>query len=290
MIQSQYQTFILCAGSGTRLSPLTQRIPKPLIPCGRKTLLDTILEHFPPDSSRVILNTHHLHHQMVKKLESLKIQRGYSSLYITHEPVLLDSGGCMGFAQPLLQKSEYFLVHNGDILHTLPLISEIEKLNPEPNTIYLWASQKKGIQNLETDENQYLVQVLPRDPLPKPQSNHFAFCGIALYPKNFLKYCPTYPISIKPLWAKFMQEGGKIKVIPHSYTWFDLGTPKELAEAIFELNTPMGFQNTTKFFDLVSFENTTYGPFENCIILENPMHSNLLGPNRIIGSDFYWPI
>lgn len=101
---------ILAAGRGTRLRPLTDTIPKPLVPvAGKGTLLHT-LDMLPAAVSRAILVVGYLHEQIRHVVgDSWK---GFPVSYITQE-VLNGTGGALRRAQTTIT-SDRFLVLNGD--------------------------------------------------------------------------------------------------------------------------------------------------------------------------------
>lgn len=102
--------FLVCAGLGTRMQPLTDSCPKPLLPLGGKPLLSYILDHLQAtDVSRVVANSHHLAPQMSAFLAGVT---GFE-VAESHEPVLLETGGGLVKALPLLGNAPFFMI-NGD--------------------------------------------------------------------------------------------------------------------------------------------------------------------------------
>src|SRR5688572_12446119 len=68
-------TMILCAGLGTRLKPLTDELPKPLVPVGDRPLLAHILERLAlAGVERAVLNVHHKADEIIKTIESLPLK------------------------------------------------------------------------------------------------------------------------------------------------------------------------------------------------------------------------
>ncbi len=112
--------FVLAAGLGTRLRPLTDLLPKPLIPVFHKPLLtfafDSLLA---AGVGTLALNTHHLPEVFTSLFGSdpTYVDR---HLKFFHEPLLLDTGGGMRNAKSALEQSTFFLF-NGDILADLAL-------------------------------------------------------------------------------------------------------------------------------------------------------------------------
>src|SRR5689334_18822601 len=119
------QAFVLGAGLGTRLRPLTEDLPKPLVPIFGKPLITFAFDHLIAAGVRsFVVNTHHL----VERFQGSLGQDPYRRVSIAwvHEPVLLETGGGIKNAERLLT-DETFFVYSGDILTDLPLASLIEE-------------------------------------------------------------------------------------------------------------------------------------------------------------------
>ena len=109
------KAFLLAAGSGTRLRPLTDRLPKCLIPIGGMPLLEIWFRHLERlGVTEARVNTHHLAGQV----EGYVAARPPSSLRISlfHEPVLLGSAGTLRANREWLQGEPDFLVIYADNL------------------------------------------------------------------------------------------------------------------------------------------------------------------------------
>src|SRR5438552_8545786 len=117
------KAMVLAAGLGTRLRPLTDTLPKPLLPVAGRPLLEwnlLILKRH--GITEVIINLHHLGEQIVRALRDgarLGLRLAYS-----HEPTLQGTGGGIKQATPFL-KDGPFLVLNGDTLSDCDLTALI---------------------------------------------------------------------------------------------------------------------------------------------------------------------
>ena len=115
---SSWRAMVLAAGYGTRLRPLTDEIPKPLIPVANQPLLSLVLRHlFRWEPERVVVNGHHRSQQVHDFL--LSSSRAESISFI-HEQNILGTGGGIRNAASLLE-GEFFMIVNGDVLTDLPL-------------------------------------------------------------------------------------------------------------------------------------------------------------------------
>ncbi|MDD7658149.1 MAG: nucleotidyltransferase family protein [Bacteroidaceae bacterium] len=112
---------IFAAGLGTRLKPLTDRMPKALVPVGGKPLLQHQLEKLRAFGCRdVVINVHHFA-DMIEQWVSDNPQ-DMSVRFSDERAELLDTGGGIKHALPLLMGArEGFLIHNVDILSNVNL-------------------------------------------------------------------------------------------------------------------------------------------------------------------------
>src|ERR1700740_2121101 len=84
--------FVLGAGLGTRLRPLTDLVPKPLLPIFGKPIISFALDHLIAHGvERFVINTHHLPEQLNRLFDS-GFYRG-REVHLIYEPALLETGG-----------------------------------------------------------------------------------------------------------------------------------------------------------------------------------------------------
>lgn len=113
--------FILAAGLGTRLRPLTDSMPKALVPVGGKPLIRILIERLKADGfTHVVVNVHHFAEQIVNYLNANQ-NFGIDIQLSDETGQLLETGGAIKKAGKLFGNGEPFLVHNVDILHNIDL-------------------------------------------------------------------------------------------------------------------------------------------------------------------------
>ena len=118
------KAMVLAAGQGTRLRPLTDTIPKALVPVAGRPMIEyslLLLRHY--GIGDIVINLHHHGEQIEKRLgdgSQLGLQISYSI-----EPELLDTGGGLLKAKPFFQ-NETFIVINTDVLIDLHLDELLE--------------------------------------------------------------------------------------------------------------------------------------------------------------------
>ena len=114
-IKNMKQTMILAAGLGTRLKPLTDTMPKALVPVGGKPLLDINIRRLQAQGyDRFVVNIHHF----AQQIRDHVAQQDYAPLvhFSDETDALLETGGGLKKAQDLFRPDEPILIHNVDIL------------------------------------------------------------------------------------------------------------------------------------------------------------------------------
>src|SRR5207247_8728198 len=108
------QAFVLAAGLGNRLRPLTDELPKPLIPIFQKPLITFALDHLiAAGVQSFVINTHRLPN-LFHEFFSENAYDGHS-VAIAHDPDLLETGGGIKTVEGILGK-EPFIANTGVIL------------------------------------------------------------------------------------------------------------------------------------------------------------------------------
>ncbi len=115
------QAMIFAAGLGTRLKPLTDRIPKALVRVGGEPLLKRVIFQLKDAGfTRIVVNVHHFSHQIIDYLHD-NDNFGLDIRISDETDKLLETGGGIKKAYPLFDPSEPILIHNVDILSNVDL-------------------------------------------------------------------------------------------------------------------------------------------------------------------------
>lgn len=106
------RAMVLAAGLGLRMRPITDRLPKPLVAIGGRTLLDRILDRLAAAGvAEAVVNTHYLGSMIADHLAT----RHRPRIRLSPEETLLETGGGITRALPLLGSGHFFAI-NGDVL------------------------------------------------------------------------------------------------------------------------------------------------------------------------------
>jgi mannose-1-phosphate guanylyltransferase len=232
------RAFVLAAGLGTRLLPLTDQLPKPLIPVGRKPLLTFAFDHLIADAGveEFIVNTHHLPQAYPAAFPTGEY-RG-RPIHFRYEPTLLDTGGGIKNIQDLLGDApETLLVYNGDILTDLPLQPAIAQHRAAGNEVTLVLRSGDGPKHIAWDAvSGRIIDI--RNRLGTGAADAFAFSCVYLVEPAFFQRIPAgVPVSVIPIFLDLIRAGGGLGgVLVDEGQWHDLGSVAEYLRVHRELH------------------------------------------------------
>jgi mannose-1-phosphate guanylyltransferase len=225
--------FVLAAGLGTRLAPLTSVLPKPLVPVFHKPLLTFALDSLiKAGAGHLALNTHHLPETFPHVFGAEPVYRD-RPLRFFHEPLLLDTGGGLRNARPGLGDRTFFL-YNGDILADLPLRTLLEQHHSSGvlATLLLRPSGGGGSANVLFQQGSRRVLDL-RGVLGESEGERTVYSGIAVLEPQIFDWIPDEgPYSIIDALLGAMRSGERVGgMLVSEGLWIDLGTPASYLEA-----------------------------------------------------------
>ena len=237
---------ILAAGLGTRLRTLTATRPKALVEIGDRTLLEITLARFRDFGIHdVIINVYHFADMIV---DCLKAHDNFGMhLEISREGLLLDTGGGLKNAGWFFaNESEPFLLHNVDVISTIDF-QKMLNFHRESNALATLAIQSRPTSRylIFDDQLQLCGRRLVREqklemvrPVQNAQSTHeVAFTGIHILSPGLIPLMTENgTFSIIAAYLRLAEAGEKIVGFrADAYSWRDLGTPENVAQARAEL-------------------------------------------------------
>jgi mannose-1-phosphate guanylyltransferase len=230
MIHRVRKAFVLGAGLGTRLRPLTNLVPKPLLPIFGKPLVTFALDHLRQAGiEKFWINSHHLPENFAAQFPG----SGYNgaSLELVYEPDVLETGGGIKNIERRIG-DETFVVYSGDVLTDLPIDRLIEEHRAKDNDVTL-ALRTTGFSKRihwrrETGRVTDLLGAIGSG-----EPGEFDFAGISVWNSSvFPRIPPGIKISFIPIIIEWMKSGGKIGGVPlEESRWFNLGSRKEYLSA-----------------------------------------------------------
>jgi len=218
------KAFVLGAGLGTRLRPLTDVLPKPLLPIFGKQLVTFAIDHLRQIGiEKIWVNTHHLY----QRFAVLASDQRYNAVEFVFEPEILETGGGIKNLQRRIG-DETFIVYSGDILTDVPVEHLLEAHLTQRNDVTL-ALRSTGLSSAVrwcSDSGRILD--LYGDSRSGP-ARGYDFAGISIWnPSVFARIPENTKISFVPVLADWLKAGGKIGgVLLEENQWFNVGTRVE---------------------------------------------------------------
>lgn len=229
---------IFAAGLGTRLQPITNTIPKALVPFRGQTLLWYAIQSVvDAGAKRIVVNVHHFADQVI---EYLKSESWEAEIMVSDErDELLETGGGLLKAAPLFIADQPILMRNADIVISSPLTKMIDFHRSNKNDVTLAIKKRQTTRYLSFDQelnfcawkNTKTGQVITVREGGGVED--YGFSGIHVVNYDVLnKLGAQRPFSII---KGYLEIGAAVQikgwVMPPDAPWFDVGTIDKLKQA-----------------------------------------------------------
>lgn len=224
-----FQGFIPAAGLGSRMGPLTDITPKPLIPIGLNTPLQLAYAKLIGAGCRSIaINSHHLADQI--RLAALSLSRSLGTpITVSHETQLLGTGGYFGPLGHWLGNQDV-LVYNSDILSDIDLV-QLVKAHQDSGALATMALLKTTAGDktrIFINEGNDIVGIgsLQSSNVTESTLSHGSFTGIHVLSQKFIELLSKDgPCDIIAVYKDAISAGKRIHSVIHSGLWYDVGDP-----------------------------------------------------------------
>ncbi len=212
----------MAAGLGTRLRPLTDDLPKPLIPIFQKPLITFALDHLiGARVDKFVINTH----RRPELFQSFFNRSNYAghSVTLVHEPELLETGGGIKNAERYFG-SDPFITYSGDILTDVNLQPLIDEHFRRGNDVTL-ALRDTGLASEVALRDHRVVDIANRYGI----AGSLDFANIAVWNSAVFERIPSQEkISFIPILADWIGQGGKIGgLVMNDGKWFNISSRTE---------------------------------------------------------------
>ena len=221
------KAMIMAAGVGSRLDPLTQMVPKPLVPIANKPVMDILLEYLAKIGVRsVISNTHYLADKIIERYSNNSF--GINFNYIKEETLSGTAGG-LKKCQYFFDEDEDFIVLSGDGVSNVDLIRglQVHKASDAIATIGIKQIPKNEVSHfgvVVTDADGFITEFQEK-PSVDEAKNNFINTGIYIFNYKIFDYIPenTFYDFAKNVFPKLLLDKQINTFVIEDY-WSDIGT------------------------------------------------------------------
>ncbi|GLO59639.1 mannose-1-phosphate guanylyltransferase [Vibrio sp. MACH09] len=226
--------FIMAGGFGTRLKPLTDNCPKPMLPIGGKPMLETVIRGFiNAGFSNFYISTHYMPEQ-IKAYFGDGEKLGINIQYV-HEDMPLGTGGALGLLPNDLPEDLPLIMINGDILTKVDFqrLLEFHSDNGADATMCVREYDYQipyGVINGEGNKITSMVE--------KPVQRFFVNAGIYVVSPQVIQSVPkNHAIDMPTLLEQHMRERNNILMFPIHEYWLDIGRMDDFNRAQADIHT-----------------------------------------------------
>jgi mannose-1-phosphate guanylyltransferase len=225
------KAFVLGAGLGTRLRPLTERRPKPLIPVANRPLIAYAFDHLLGSGVESLIVNTHWRAEAYRSYFPDSSYRGAPLVFREERPEILETAGGIGNVRDLIGEEPFF-VYNGDILCDLPLEPAIQAHFSRGNEVTLILRSHGGPLQVAFDaEGGRVADIGDRvDPSAGPR---FLFTGIYVVNPGFIRRIPPgEKLGVIPIFCDMIRQGASLGgVVIDDGQWRDLGVRGQYLDA-----------------------------------------------------------
>ena len=222
---------VLAAGLGSRMKPLTNTMPKPLVPLAGRALLDHVLDRLADAGiTKAVVNVHYFADQ----IEAHVAGRAKPHVVISDERgVLLDTGGGVARARPLLG-AHPFVIHNSDSVWIEHGVSNLTALlnawdQTRMDSLMLLAPAATSL-GYDGHGDFHLAADSRLTRQSGAAAAPYVFAGVSIAHPHLFSDAPVGHFSLNTLWDRAITEGRVFGIVLEGL-WMHVGTPEALAEA-----------------------------------------------------------
>ena len=223
------KAMVLAAGYGTRLKPLTERMPKPLVPVSGKPMIEYALDRLLAYGiEEVIVNVSHHKEQLMDYLSKFKSL----SFKISEEAAPLETGGGLKQALPLVGIEPLFSI-NSDIIWFDENETALERLaqnwdGSKMDFLLLAQSKSKAVGHDKGEDHLFVKRENTID--WNEQEAPYIVAGIGIFHPRVLLAAPNGKFSVKILWHQALAQN-RLFCLPHNGQWLQTGTIDDIKKA-----------------------------------------------------------
>ncbi|MET0544789.1 MAG: nucleotidyltransferase family protein [Caulobacterales bacterium] len=232
MIAAPDTALVLAAGLGTRMRPLTNDKPKPLIEVGGRALVDHMLDRMGAAGvQRAVVNVHYCADQM----ETHLARRASPAITISDErDQLLETGGALAKVRPILGEAPIFIANTDSIWSEdgVPAFDALRRnFDPTRMDFLLLLARLDQLLGFGPKGDFALLPdrriAWPKD---APDAAHYAYTGVQLIRPQVADGAPVEPFSLRRFWDAALEQGRMYGIVLDGF-WMHVGDPQARDEA-----------------------------------------------------------
>ncbi len=282
-----FKAMIMAAGVGSRLDPLTQDVPKPLVPIANRPVMDILFERLTDIGIKdIIANTHYKAQQIIDRYKDNKIGINFNYIY---EKDLSGTAGGVKKCQFFFDEGKDFLVLSADGLSNADLKSGIES-HKKSGAIATMGIKKINLEEIPnfgvvvTDKDGF-VKEFQEKPLIKDAKSDCINTGIYIFNYEIFNYIPadTFYDFAKNVFPDLLSKGMKINTFAVNEYWSDIGTIEQYIQSTKDLFNDLYLINHS---GIIKGKNGCYIKGDSYIASSTLFFGcNTIGENCIIGKN-----
>lgn len=226
---------VLAAGLGTRMRPITNTLPKPLVQVQGHAILDRNMDRLRDHGVRnIVVNGHHLMEQVEAHLAARAVREPEANFAFSPEPELLDQGGGIRQALPELGEGDFFLLNGDAFWKNDPgadaLQSLVQMWKPEDMDFLLLLAPVERSTGYDGKGDFFLEddgRLRFRD---DAKAAPYIYTGAAVFSRGRMVQETERIFPLVPLFRQACA-AGRLYGVPLAGHWFHIGTPPAIAEA-----------------------------------------------------------
>ena len=284
------KAMVMAAGVGSRLEPLTNEIPKPLVPVLNRPVMDILLQKLKNFGvTQVIANTHYLAESIQERYTKENSPVDIEFQYI-HEDNLSGTAGGVKKCSLFFDDVDDFIVVSADGLHDAD-IERIVKSHFESGciaTMAIVAVEHKEVSKygVVVPSKEHTVSEFQEKPPIDEAKSDYINTGIYVFNKRIFDFIPENEVCdfAKNVFPALLDAGEKINVYRIYSYWSDIGTIDQYIQSHKDaLSKKVMIPNS----NIIRKYNSTYSIGEHCKIAQNVIFKNnvVIGNNCIIEED-----
>jgi MurNAc alpha-1-phosphate uridylyltransferase len=214
---------ILAAGLGTRMRPLTNHVPKPLVPVAGKTMLSRVFTHLREAKiSKIVVNTHYLPSHIAEAVPA--------GTLISHEDILLDTGGGVKNALPLLGEEPFFVLNGDSVWTGSETLQKMSRLWDESKMDALLLLIKRENAHGYQGKGDFFMEATGQlSRCGEAPGAPYVYGGVHILHLRLFEQSPSGSFSLNLTWNKALEKG-RLFGVPHEGEWFHIDTPDALKQ------------------------------------------------------------